>query len=115
MAEMNGERRFNGKQKATDAGIPNKGFEDAAGKFGRKNFSGPKSSKSGSGVSPKASGSPWSYGRSDQAEKDYSKDYSRKGSSAGSNVRGPSKPSASIPSDITGPNSGSRKSQMDHN
>lgn len=81
---------------------------------GRKNFRGPKASKSGAGVSPKASGDPWKYGRASQAEADYGKDYSRKGSDYGKGATGPKRPSAAIPNDVTGPNNGDRKSQMDH-
>lgn len=62
---------------------------------GKKNFRGPSGSKSGEGVKPKASGSPWTGGRASQSEgKDYSKDYSRKGSDYGSGATGPKKPSA---------------------
>lgn len=83
--------------------------------FGRSNFKGPKDRKSGSGVSPHASGSPWKYGRSDQAEKDYSKDYSRKGSSYGEGATGPKKPSDSIADSIYGKGSVDRGSQKkDH-
>lgn len=78
---------------------------------GKSNFKGPSSSKSGVGVSPKASGSPWSYGRQTQQEKDYSADYSRKGSSS---VKG-RKPSNEIPDNIYGPGKSSRGGQKsDH-
>jgi len=56
---------------------------------GRKNFSGPKGSKSGFGVAPKASGSPWSGGRPVDAG------HSRRASQ-------PSKPSDSRPSSLFG-------------
>lgn len=78
---------------------------------GKKNFRGPSSSKSGVGVSPHASGSPWDYGRSTQQEKDYSADYSRKGSSS---VKG-RKPADSIADSIYGGASVDRgKQTSDH-
>lgn len=84
-------------KRAKDAG----NITDRGEHKGRKNFRGPSESKSGLGVSPKASGSPWSYGRSDQSEgKDYSQDYSRKGSSE--RASGPFKPSDKIPGNVTG-------------
>jgi hypothetical protein len=82
-------------KKATDAGD----ITDRAEHKGKKNFKGPSSSKSGIGVSPHASGSPWDYGRSSQSEgKDYSSDYTRKGSSS---VKGRN-PSDAIPDSIYG-------------
>jgi hypothetical protein len=84
-------------KKAKDAGD----ITDRAEHKGKKNFRGPSSSKSGIGVSPKASGSPWDYGRSSQSEgHDYSADYTRKGSSDKSS--GPYKPSDKIPDSIYG-------------
>lgn len=113
MAES--EYRFNGKQKQTDSGEPNKGFGDGAASFGRKNFSGPKSSKSGPGVAPHASGSPWKGDRQSQSEgKDYSKDYTRRGSQYGSGATGPKKPSDEIPGNIYGSSKSSRDSQKKH-
>lgn len=83
---------------------------------GKKNFSGPKASKSGAGVSPKASGSPWSGGRQDQSEgKSYSEDYSRRGSQYGQGANGPRKPSNDIADSIFGKGSVDRgKQKEDH-
>lgn len=107
------ERKQNGNQKATSGGDIRDRNEV---KSGKSNFRGPSASKSGPYVAPKASGSPWSYGRSSQAEADYAKDYSRRGSSAGKSVNGPKSPSAAIPDVIHGKStSGSRGPQTrDH-
>ena len=112
------ERRQNklgGRKGQPDAGDIADRPERPAGH--RENFRGPSESKSGLGVSPKASGSPWSYGRSSQAEANYGADYSRKGSGSGSNVRGPRKPSDSIPDSLFSgakqPGKGSRGQQKE--
>lgn len=109
------ERKYNGKQKQAKSGEPDRGFGDGASNYGKKNFRGPSDSKRGIGVAPHASGSPWSGGRETQMEKDYSKDYTRRGSQYGSGATGPKKPSDEISDAIYGGRSVDRGKQTnDH-